>query len=218
MSMKLYYWGMPGKAEQIRLTLHVGGVEFEDIHVTGESYAALKEKIGDSKYLINLPLLEVDGQYFSESQAILRFAAGRAGLVPSCEFKAFKAHEVAACADDVFGNIGFTFGISDVTERIAARRALLDKSTGRLYKYLTRINNFLGKLESDFVAGEFSYGDCALYAALKAIGSGLLDGYSAADLEEFTHIVAYLKRVGTHPKVASRYAAFASGPFKLYAA
>lgn len=44
-SLKLVYFNFGGRAESIRLALHVGGVAFEDIRITEEEFR--KEKAGE---------------------------------------------------------------------------------------------------------------------------------------------------------------------------
>jgi hypothetical protein len=40
--LKLIYFDIAGRAEMIRLALHIGGIEFEDVRVGREEFAANK--------------------------------------------------------------------------------------------------------------------------------------------------------------------------------
>jgi len=73
---KLTYFDIQGRAEVIRLCFKAAGVPFQDIRITGEEWAKLKEKTPYG----GLPILEMDGQTFGESGAIMRWAARKFGL------------------------------------------------------------------------------------------------------------------------------------------
>ena len=42
-AIKLYYFPMGGRAEPIRLCLHLGGVAFDDVRLTGEEFGVKKQ-------------------------------------------------------------------------------------------------------------------------------------------------------------------------------
>lgn len=78
--LKLTYLGIKGYAEPIRLALVVGGLEFEDRRVSHEEVKAMRES-GELTFG-QVPMLEIDGEKFVQSQALLRWAGRRAGLYP----------------------------------------------------------------------------------------------------------------------------------------
>ena len=82
MSVKLYYFDVYARAEPIRLLLNHAKVPFEDVRVQGEDFAKLK---GDSNKLEfgQLPVLEHDGRFLSQSAAILRYLGAQHGYYPS---------------------------------------------------------------------------------------------------------------------------------------
>jgi len=73
---KLYYFDIQGRAEVIRLAFRAAGVPFVDSRVSGEEWADFKAKTPYG----SMPVLEMDGQKFGESGAILRWAARKFGL------------------------------------------------------------------------------------------------------------------------------------------
>ena len=63
--MKLTYFPLYGKCEAIRMLLHHSKTEYENCHVTGESFQALKQ----SGILPNgqVPILEHEGKVMNQS-------------------------------------------------------------------------------------------------------------------------------------------------------
>jgi glutathione S-transferase len=68
--LKLTYFDAPGRAEPIRVALHLAGIDFEDHRVQFPEFAALKS--GGGLPLGSVPVLEVDGCVFAQTAAILR--------------------------------------------------------------------------------------------------------------------------------------------------
>jgi glutathione S-transferase len=214
---KLYYWGVPGKGEMIRLAIHVTGSKIEDCPINGEAYGALKERLGDKALLMNLPLLEVGDEVFTESKAILRYVGAQGGLVPCDPLKALRSDEIVDVVDDMFHPIGGTFAFTDPEEKMEARRQLLVGPEGKLFKYYSKIESYLGKMSGPFVGGEdLCLGDIALFGTMLVPVAGFLDGFPTDALDAYPNITAYRKRVGSHPKVASRYANVTEGTLLAY--
>ena len=63
--MKLTYFNLYGKVEAIRMLLHHSKTEYENCHVSGESFQALKQ----SGYLPNgqVPAFEIEGKVMNQS-------------------------------------------------------------------------------------------------------------------------------------------------------
>ncbi|RUS74747.1 hypothetical protein EGW08_017498 [Elysia chlorotica] len=75
----LYYFEGRGKAELIRLCLAAAKIEFKD-HFLYERAEFLK-LMEDGKLLFNqLPLLEIDGKFLTQSNACVRYVGRKAGL------------------------------------------------------------------------------------------------------------------------------------------
>lgn len=73
---KLTYFDIQGRGEVIRLCFRAAGVPFLDNRISGEEWQKLKEKTPYG----GLPILEMEGQTFGESGAIMRWAARKFGL------------------------------------------------------------------------------------------------------------------------------------------
>lgn len=203
----LYYYGVPGRAEQIRLAFHVAGVAWENHIVNRESWAKMKSELVEKVPQANIPLLEVDGKYLTESLAILRYVGVLGGLVPDSAFEQGKMDEGIAQSNDVFQAFGPTFAISDPAERLAARQALCEAPDGKLFKLMQRFDASIAGFSNGYMAGDkLTVGDICWFSMFGLLSCGMIDGFDARFFDQFTNITTYRKFIGTNPKVASRYA------------
>lgn len=90
-SIKLTYFGLPGRAEMSRLTLTYANIPFEDNRIEGKDWGVLKPSIQPWG---QLPILEVDGTTISQSCAILRYCGRIAGLIPNDPIKEARSNEL----------------------------------------------------------------------------------------------------------------------------
>eukprot|EP01055_Gregarina_sp_Pseudo9_P005834 Gregarina_sp_Pseudo_9__5833@NODE_896_length_2079_cov_428_434314_g841_i0_p1_GENE_NODE_896_length_2079_cov_428_434314_g841_i0NODE_896_length_2079_cov_428_434314_g841_i0_p1_ORF_typecomplete_len609_score199_12GST_C_3/PF14497_6/6_9e06GST_C_3/PF14497_6/0_34GST_C_3/PF14497_6/2_4e15GST_N/PF02798_20/9_6e08GST_N/PF02798_20/7_9e02GST_N/PF02798_20/1_1e09GST_N_3/PF13417_6/0_0076GST_N_3/PF13417_6/62GST_N_3/PF13417_6/4e06GST_C/PF00043_25/2_6GST_C/PF00043_25/9_2GST_C/PF00043_25/2e05GST_N_4/PF17172_4/0_00015GST_ len=85
----LFYFDSAGRAEAIRFTFLLGGVEFRDVRFQRDAdwmtYWKLRSPTGKA------PWLEVDGAKVPETRAILMYAAKKANLVPVSQEHAMHA-------------------------------------------------------------------------------------------------------------------------------
>eukprot|EP00928_Gymnodinium_smaydae_P031754 TRINITY_DN23207_c0_g1_i1.p1 TRINITY_DN23207_c0_g1~~TRINITY_DN23207_c0_g1_i1.p1 ORF type:complete len:225 (+),score=47.13 TRINITY_DN23207_c0_g1_i1:49-723(+) len=79
MAVRLTYFQGYGLAEQLRWTMAAAGIEWEQVALSQHAqFAALRD--GGSLLFGQLPLLEIDGLKLTQSQAMVRYVARRAGL------------------------------------------------------------------------------------------------------------------------------------------
>jgi len=98
--MILTYFDLYGKAEACRMALSHGKIEFEDNRVTGASWAEFKAsgKCANGQ----VPVLEVEGKFLNQSEAILRFIGRRSGAYPiSDEFTCHFIDSVINTCEDL---------------------------------------------------------------------------------------------------------------------
>jgi len=99
----LTYFDLYGKGEACRMALAHGKIEFEDNRVSGPAWAAFKasEKCPNGQ----IPVLEIDGKYLNQSQAILRFIGMKSGAYPiSDPFACHFADAIIDTCDDLANN------------------------------------------------------------------------------------------------------------------
>lgn len=102
-TIKLTYFPLAARAFPIRLCLRAAGIAFEDERIP---FAALGERRGptgvsDDIPLGQLPVLSIDGKAYTQSMALARWAAKKAGLYPTDDLKALVVDEVTAAIDEV---------------------------------------------------------------------------------------------------------------------
>ena len=78
--IKLYYFDAYAIAEQIRMALTHAKVEFEDIRIKREELPKLKEEL--NLEFGQLPVVEMDGKFYGQSIATLRFIGKKHGYYP----------------------------------------------------------------------------------------------------------------------------------------
>ena len=123
MTLKLYYWKAKGKAQIIRILLEYLKVEYEEINPTQEEWPARAEKIAveNDFALVNLPMINDNGVWLTETNAILVYISetyGDASLVGKnlydrCLVKAFEG-----AIEDIYNSIGAFIMDADYKEKL----------------------------------------------------------------------------------------------------
>ncbi len=202
-TLKLTYFDFHGgRAEPVRLALHLGGVAFDDHRFPGAQFPVVRKAMP----LGQVPVLEVDGAPVTQSDAILRFAGKRAGLYPTDDFQALLCDEVVAAAEDIGIKIGNTFGLTGEALK-AARQLLVD---GPLPQYLVWLQNQLKSHGGAYFAdGRLTIADLKIFVLIRSLNSGQLDHVSK-DLVAKTapSLFDHAQRVAAHPGVVAYYAKF----------
>jgi glutathione S-transferase len=97
--MKLYYFGMAGRAETSRIMLRAAGTKFEDVCFDGAKWAAeykAKSPTGQC------PFLELDnGEMLSQSVAINCYVANITGFMPKDTVQQARTLEMLAAFEEV---------------------------------------------------------------------------------------------------------------------
>ncbi|GLC41778.1 hypothetical protein PLESTM_001238600 [Pleodorina starrii] len=203
MSYKVHYFAVPGRAEVARLCLSIGGIPYEDVHYTGETFPAAKPKMPFGQ----VPVLELpDGKMLAQSGAIDRYTAKLAGLYPEDPLQAARADEAV-------------FLLSDFMEVKAVHPHLLHAArgedqgptgdyriAGKGKDKLEQMSKMLGALDGGFVAGpKLSFADLSIFSALSSVVSGMYDGVPANLLEQYPALKAFRNKVANEPGVKAFY-------------
>lgn len=162
--LKVTYFNGTGRAELTRLLLTFGGVEFVDERIEGADFPALKPTLP----LGQLPTITVNGTVYSQSMAMMRYAAKLAGLYPSNPEHALRVDMISETLVDLTNAfIAIAFGEKDEAIKAEKTKTLLSENLPKA----------LNVLES-MVQGKFFLGD---------------DSASYADVQLFDLVVNGLK-------------------------
>ena len=201
--LKLNYFDFHGgRAEPVRLALHLGGVAFEDNRFTFPEFAAFRTTTPFGQ----VPTLHVDGVQVTQSDAILRYAGKLAGLYPSDPLQALLCDEVAYVVEEASVRIGPTFRMSG-EEQKAARLALVN---GSMPVYLAWLQAQLEAHGGEFFAdNRLTVADLKVFVDVRGLNSGRLDHVPTDLVERVAPALnAHMQRVASTPGVQAYYAQF----------
>ena len=201
--LKLNYFDFHGgRAEPVRLALHLGGVAFEDHRFTFPEFAAFRTTTPFGQ----VPTLHVDGLQVTQSDAILRYAGKLAGLYPTDPLQALLCDEVAYVVEEASVRIGPTFRMSG-EEQKAARLALVN---GSMPVYLAWLQAQLAAHGGEFFAdNRLTVADLKVFVDVRGLNSGRLDHVPTDLVERVAPALnAHMQRVASTPGVQAYYAQF----------
>ena len=203
--LKLTYFDFHGgRAEPVRLALHIGGVAFEDHRFTSAEFAEVRK----STPFGQVPTLMVDGVQVTQCDSILRYAGKLAGLYPFDAYQALLCDEVMYVVEEASVKMGPSFRMTGDAQR-EARAALVNGS----------IPVYLGWLQSQLQAhgGEYfadnrlTVADLKVFADVRTLNSGRLDHVPADLVEKVAPALnAHMQRIARTPAVAQYYAKFSA--------
>ena len=201
--LKLTYFDIHGgRAEPVRLALHIGAIAFEDHRFTFAQFAEVRK----STPFGQVPTLTVDGVQVTQCDSILRYAGKLAGLYPLDAFQALLCDEVMYVVEEASVKLGPTFRMTGDIQR-QARAELVNGS----------MPVYLGWLQSQLLAhgGEYfadnrlTVADLKVFADVSALKSGRLDHVPANLVDKVAPaLIAHMKRIAQNPAVAQYYAKF----------
>lgn len=99
MSIKVHYFAGHGRADAWRMLLSHAKVAFENVSYTFEGMPEAKAS-GNLEFG-QLPVLEVDGKFYSQSQAILRMLGAQHGYYPADAFEAWRVDSTLDSIGDI---------------------------------------------------------------------------------------------------------------------
>lgn len=201
-SIRLQYFDFHGgRGETARIALSIGNVPFTDERVKGADWPALKP----STPFGELPVLEVDGERISQSNAINRYVGQLTGLYPDDPWQAAQCDEVCCATEALNDALGPSFSLKGDEQKRERERLL----AGPIPRCLKGLENLLVRRGEWFAAGRLTIADLKVVEITGMLSSGRLD-HIAADIVERTApaLAAHRARVLAHPGVRAYYARF----------
>lgn len=200
-SYKLSYFDFDGgRGEPIRIALHAAGIEFEDHRVTFPEFSEMRKTTRFNA----VPVMEIDGEEVSQSNALSRYIGKMAGLYPKDDLQALYCDEVLDALEDVNHYIVRTFGLEGDALK-AAREKL---AGGWLTIYLRGLDELLARGGGKYFAdNQMTVADLKVFVQIRALSAGTLD-HVPADLAQKVapSLVEHKKRVEEDPRVVAYYA------------
>ncbi len=199
-TIKLTYFDMDGgRAETTRIALSIAGIEFEDHRISFEEFGGLKSTFP----LSSVPIIEIDGQTYTQSNAMSRYFGKQAGLYPEDPWQAFLCDEAMYIIDDVSNAMGKTMGLTG-DELKAARESFIAGILTTALKLLSnRLENAGGEY---FAANQLTIADLVISGFLKVLGKGMFDHVPTDIVEKSAPLlVKHMERVSKDPRVTSYY-------------
>ena len=197
---KLIYFDFDGgRGEPIRIAFHAAGIEFEDHRVNFEEFGKLRAEL-----LFNaLPVLYVDNQVVTQSNALTRHVGKLAGLYPDDELQALYCDEVMDAVEDLTHRVAGTLGLEG-DELKAAREKLAD---GWLPVFVKGIGDLLDRGGDYFADGRLTIADLKMFVVTRWLTSGMLEHIPTDMVERLAPgLIAHQVRVETDPIVKAYYA------------
>jgi glutathione S-transferase len=198
---KLIYFDFDGgRAESIRLAFHFGGIDFEDVRL---KFPEFREAQPSFRFHA-LPVLEIDSQPITQSNAQLRYVGKLAGLYPTDDLQALFCDEAMGAVEDVGHAVGKTFGL----QGDALKQAREEFVQGRLATYIKGLNELLARGGGQFFAdGRITVADLKVFVETRTLAKGTLDHVPTNIVEELAPALAeHRERIANDPRVVAYYA------------
>ena len=207
MKIKLTYLTIKGLAEPIRLSLFLSKIPFEDERI---SYEEISKRRGNLPYG-QVPVLEVDGKVYGQSNAILRWAGRKGNLYPE-EFQ-LECDAVLSCIDDITKNLspqwyGHIIGRCPGSGKHFIPLTSEQKDDMKAHLNKDVLPGYFKLLEKQLGSNKYFCGSKLTIADLKwyVVGSGFIDGsycegVSKSVLNDFPTLIDLVDRIGHHPRI-----------------
>eukprot|EP00300_Choanocystis_sp_HF-7_P038407 c5530_g1_i1.p1 GENE.c5530_g1_i1~~c5530_g1_i1.p1 ORF type:complete len:217 (+),score=43.90 c5530_g1_i1:38-652(+) len=198
---KLSYFNINfGRAEGARLAFHIAGVPFVDDRVDSKNFGALKPTLP----LGQLPVLEVEGEVFPQSLAILRYVGKLTGLYPTDPLAALRVDSLIDTLEDLNTILGRSARLEPAAKK-AARELVAAED---LPRFMRIAEETLAKNGTGFLVGDsLTIADLQLLNGTRRLLNGFVDDVPASVLDPYTLVLEHTARLNAHPKIAEWYEA-----------
>ena len=198
---KLTYFDMDGgRGEPIRIAFHAAGIDFEDHRVQFPAFQDMRKELPFGC----VPVLHIDGEPVTQSNAIARYVGRIAGLYPEDELQALYCDETMDAVEDVSHYLGPTFGLQGEALK-AAREQLVER---RLSVFLPGLARLLARGGGKYFAdNRLTVADLKVYVQTRWFRSGQLDHIPADLVDSLAPaLVEHHKRMEAETAVTAYYA------------
>ena len=197
---ELIYFDMDGgRGEPVRIAFHKAGIEFEDVRWT---FPEFREKRQELRFTC-APVLRIDGEQVTQSNAIMRYVGKLAGLYPEDPLQALYCDETMEAVEDLLHQIVGTFGLEG-EELKAAREKLVD---GWMTVFLIGLNDLLERGGGEYFADErLTMADLKVFVQTRSLTAGVLDHVPRDLVEKVAPLLMkHQARIAEEPAVQAYY-------------
>lgn len=190
----LTYFNAQGRAEAIRVTFAVGGVEFEDKRIEMAEWPAVKPTMPFGM----VPAISHDGVNIGQSVACLVYAGRLTKLMPSEPLKAARVLSILGSIEDMFVCCAPLFGCTP-----EERPAALAKAIEGLKSWGPAVDRVIaGNMNPGFCVGDsLTVADIQLYCTVDALKTGEIQGIPTTLFDDTKEIMCVYSGVKDNPKV-----------------
>ena len=198
---KLTYFDFDGgRAEPIRIAIHAAGVDFEDNRISFAEFGEMRQ----GARFNSVPVLAIDGDAVTQSNAISRYVGKMAGLYPEDDLQALYCDEVLDALEDLLHHVVPTFGLHGEELRLA-REKLVD---GWLSVFVRGLGELLARGGGEYFANKgLTVADLKAFVTTGWLRSGDLDHVPTDLVERLAPgLVEHQERIKADPRVVAYYA------------
>ncbi|KAJ3273292.1 hypothetical protein HDV01_004650 [Terramyces sp. JEL0728] len=190
--IKLTYFDLRGRGENIRVALSLANIPFEDERLTKEEFAERKSTFPFHQ----LPCLTVDGQVYCQSVSILRYIGKIGNLYPEDPLLALKVDAIVDFTEDIRNVAAPSFKETDDAKRLAMREGYVQNEFPKMF----------GALESYVESDQFCVGnsttvaDIAVSYLVSMMTVGFLSGVPKTVLDGYPKLLGIKNRFNQLPE------------------
>ena len=203
---KLTYFDIDGgRGEVTRIALHAAGIEFEDNRISFPEFGEARRNMRFNA----VPVLEVDGEEVSQSDAMSRYVGRLAGLYPTDPMQALYCDEVMGALEDLTHFTVQTFGLEGDALK-EARKQLVD---GKMTVFLKGVQGLLHRGGGEYFAdNQLTVADLRSFVQVRSLSAGVLDHVPADIVQTVApDLLKHHQRVAADSCVIAYYAGRSSG-------
>ncbi|KAJ8044171.1 Hematopoietic prostaglandin D synthase [Holothuria leucospilota] len=134
-SYKLIYFDIKARAEVVRYMMELKGIKYEDHRIQKDTWPELKPKTP----LGQLPVLEIDGAEYPQSNALFRYIAREYDLYGSSPIEQLQIDVVCETVDDMWPGFYKIFEAEGDEKKNELRKKLADEGAMKLTKNLEKL-------------------------------------------------------------------------------
>ena len=203
---KLSYFDIDGgRGEVTRIALHAADIAFEDNRLSFPEFGEARKSLRFNA----VPVLEVDGEEVSQSDAMSRYVGRLAGLYPTDPLQAMFCDEVMGALEDLTHFTVRTFGLEgDALQE--ARKQLVD---GKMTVFLKGVQELLHRGGGEYFAdNQLTVADLRSFVQVRSLGAGLLDHIPSDIVQTVApDLLEHHQRIAADSRVSAYYATRSQG-------